>query len=258
MRAKDAVGRYGEDVAARHLREHGLEVLDRNWRCPTRRARHRRARRRRPRVRRGQDPQLGAASACPPRRHAPQGARGCRRWPARGWPSTGAPLRRPALRRHQRAAAAPRRRPGRAPARGVLMALGAARGPSRWSASQGHVVEVEADLAQGAARLHADRPARRGPQEARDRVRAAIVNSGEQWPQRRITVGLSPASLPKSGSGFDLALAGDRSARGRRGGAAASASRTRCCSGSWGSTAAFAAGPRRAAGGHWPRPRSGT
>ncbi len=35
MRAKDAVGRYGEDVAVRHLREHGLEVLDRNWRSRT-------------------------------------------------------------------------------------------------------------------------------------------------------------------------------------------------------------------------------
>ena len=34
MRAKDAVGRYGEDVAARHLREAGLVVLERNWRCP--------------------------------------------------------------------------------------------------------------------------------------------------------------------------------------------------------------------------------
>ena len=43
--------------------------------------------------------------------------------------------------------------------------------------------------------------------EARDRIRAAIVNSREQWPQRRITVGLSPASLPKRGSGFDLGIA---------------------------------------------------
>lgn len=34
MRAKDAVGNYGEDVAARHLREAGLEILARNWRCP--------------------------------------------------------------------------------------------------------------------------------------------------------------------------------------------------------------------------------
>lgn len=32
MRAKDAVGRYGEDVAARHLAEAGWELLDRNWR----------------------------------------------------------------------------------------------------------------------------------------------------------------------------------------------------------------------------------
>ena len=43
--------------------------------------------------------------------------------------------------------------------------------------------------------------------EARDRIRAAIVNSGESWPQQKITVGLSPASLPKRGSGFDLAIA---------------------------------------------------
>ncbi len=33
MRAKDAVGRYGEDVAVRHLRESGYVVLARNWRC---------------------------------------------------------------------------------------------------------------------------------------------------------------------------------------------------------------------------------
>ncbi|HEX3907005.1 MAG TPA: YraN family protein [Mycobacteriales bacterium] len=33
MGAKDAVGRYGENVAARHLVEAGLEVVDRNWRC---------------------------------------------------------------------------------------------------------------------------------------------------------------------------------------------------------------------------------
>src|SRR5260370_5595008 len=43
--------------------------------------------------------------------------------------------------------------------------------------------------------------------EARDRIRSAIVNRNQQWPQRRITVGLSPASLPKRGSGFDVGLA---------------------------------------------------
>lgn len=33
VRAKDAVGRYGEDVAVRHLLEAGLEIVERNWRC---------------------------------------------------------------------------------------------------------------------------------------------------------------------------------------------------------------------------------
>ena len=33
MRAKDAVGRYGEDVAAAHVVAAGWQVLDRNWRC---------------------------------------------------------------------------------------------------------------------------------------------------------------------------------------------------------------------------------
>lgn len=33
------------------------------------------------------------------------------------------------------------------------------------------------------------------------------MNSGAEWPQKKLTVGLSPASVPKSGSGFDLAVA---------------------------------------------------
>ena len=33
MRAKDGLGRYGEDVAARHLVEQGIIVVERNWRC---------------------------------------------------------------------------------------------------------------------------------------------------------------------------------------------------------------------------------
>lgn len=33
MRAKDAVGRYGEDVAVRHLVDAGLQIIARNWRC---------------------------------------------------------------------------------------------------------------------------------------------------------------------------------------------------------------------------------
>ncbi len=43
--------------------------------------------------------------------------------------------------------------------------------------------------------------------ESRDRIRAAVQNSGLDWPQRRITIALLPADVPKSGSRFDLALA---------------------------------------------------
>ena len=34
MRAKDAIGRYGERVAEQHLTDAGLHILARNWRCP--------------------------------------------------------------------------------------------------------------------------------------------------------------------------------------------------------------------------------
>jgi magnesium chelatase family protein len=43
--------------------------------------------------------------------------------------------------------------------------------------------------------------------ETRDRVRAAVVNSGERWPDAQVTVGLYPGSLPKHGSASDLAIA---------------------------------------------------
>ena len=43
--------------------------------------------------------------------------------------------------------------------------------------------------------------------EARDRVRAAIVNSGFEFPSRRITVNLAPADLPKESGRFDLPIA---------------------------------------------------
>ena len=43
--------------------------------------------------------------------------------------------------------------------------------------------------------------------ESRDRVRAAIMNLGFEFPQRRITVNLAPAELPKEGGRFDLPIA---------------------------------------------------
>ena len=69
---------------------------------------------------------------------------------------------------------------------------------------QGHAVEIEADIENGLVALLLVGLPDTALREARDRIRAAIVNSREEWPQRRITVGLSPASLPKRGSSFDL------------------------------------------------------
>jgi len=71
----------------------------------------------------------------------------------------------------------------------------------------GQVVEVEVDIANGLVGMILVGLPDTALREARDRIRAAIVNSGEEWPQRKITVGLSPASLPKRGSWFDLAIA---------------------------------------------------
>ena len=72
---------------------------------------------------------------------------------------------------------------------------------------EGVVVEVQADLEPGVAAFTLVGLPDKSLIESRDRVRAAVVNSGADWPQKKLTVGLSPASVPKGGSGFDLAVA---------------------------------------------------
>ncbi|MFE2635719.1 YifB family Mg chelatase-like AAA ATPase [Streptomyces scopuliridis] len=72
---------------------------------------------------------------------------------------------------------------------------------------EGVVVEVQADLEPGVAAFTLVGLPDKSLVESRDRVRAAVVNSGGEWPQKKLTVGLSPASVPKGGSGFDLAVA---------------------------------------------------
>ncbi|MBO0912975.1 YifB family Mg chelatase-like AAA ATPase [Streptomyces laculatispora] len=72
---------------------------------------------------------------------------------------------------------------------------------------EGVVVEVQADLEAGVAAFTLVGLPDKSLVESRDRVRAAVVNSGAEWPQKKLTVGLSPASVPKGGSGFDLAVA---------------------------------------------------
>ncbi len=71
----------------------------------------------------------------------------------------------------------------------------------------GHMVDVEADLAQQTPGFDLIGLADRALGEAVRRVHGACRNSGLELPRRKLTVNLSPASLPKHGSGFDLAIA---------------------------------------------------
>jgi magnesium chelatase family protein len=72
---------------------------------------------------------------------------------------------------------------------------------------EGHLVEVEAEVTRGLPATILVGLPDTVLREARDRVRAAIINSGERWPCSKITVGLYPATLPKRGSAYDLAIA---------------------------------------------------
>jgi magnesium chelatase family protein len=68
-------------------------------------------------------------------------------------------------------------------------------------------VTVEADIANGLPGFTIVGLTDRAIQEARERVKPAIRNAGFKFPQRRVTVNLAPAELPKEGTGFDLAIA---------------------------------------------------
>jgi magnesium chelatase family protein len=71
----------------------------------------------------------------------------------------------------------------------------------------GHLVDVEVDISDGLPGYVLLGLPDAALNESKDRVRAALVNSGESWPNKKVTVSLSPAWLPKSGSGFDLPIA---------------------------------------------------
>ncbi|WP_374022142.1 YifB family Mg chelatase-like AAA ATPase [Mycobacterium sp. HNNTM2301] len=71
----------------------------------------------------------------------------------------------------------------------------------------GQTVEIEADISSGLPGVHLVGLPDAALQESRDRVRAAVTNCGNSWPQARLTLALSPATLPKMGSVYDIALA---------------------------------------------------
>jgi len=69
------------------------------------------------------------------------------------------------------------------------------------------LVEVEVDLSQGLPAYNIVGLPDTAVNEAKERVRAAIRNSGLQFPMRRITVNLAPADLRKEGPSYDLPMA---------------------------------------------------
>ena len=71
----------------------------------------------------------------------------------------------------------------------------------------GTVIEIEADISSNLPNFVLVGLPDASLSESTSRVKAAIVNSGLKLPSRRITVNLSPASVPKHGSSFDLAIA---------------------------------------------------
>ncbi len=69
------------------------------------------------------------------------------------------------------------------------------------------LIEVEVDIANGLPNFSTVGLPDNAVKESRDRVRAAIKNSGYKFPAKRITVNLAPADIKKEGSGFDLPVA---------------------------------------------------
>lgn len=68
-------------------------------------------------------------------------------------------------------------------------------------------VDVEVDISSGLGAFHIVGLPDAAVQEARERVRAAIRNSGFPFPRDRVTVNLAPADVKKAGSGYDLPIA---------------------------------------------------
>ncbi|MCF2947432.1 YifB family Mg chelatase-like AAA ATPase [Paraglaciecola aquimarina] len=69
------------------------------------------------------------------------------------------------------------------------------------------LITVEVHLANGLPCFNLVGLPEASVREAKDRVRSAIINSGFEFPAKRITVNLAPADLPKEGGRFDLAIA---------------------------------------------------
>ena len=207
MLTRAEIGALGERLAADHLIGLGLRILARNWRC-----------------RYGEldviaaDPTTDTVVFVEVKTRTGDGFGGSGAGGDRAEGAPAAPAGRdlagrsgPALgggpHRRDRRADRPTSNPGDHPPAGCrLMALGRAFSVAVLGLD-GEIVEIEADITSGLPGVHLVGLPDAALQESRDRVRAAITNCNNRWPMSRLTLALSPATLPKVGSVYDFALA---------------------------------------------------
>ena len=202
----EGLGHYGETLAARHLTGAGMVLLERNWRTTAGEIDLL--------LREGDvlvvcEVKTRTSDACGLPHEAVDQAKVDR-------------LRRVADEWLAGHAADPRRRPRRPgggdPAAQGPLGRGARAGDRLMSVATahatwlqgavGHLIEVQADVSSGVVGTTVVGRADVAINEARERCRMAIVNSGLDWPgSKRITILLSPADLAKRGTHFDLAIA---------------------------------------------------
>ncbi len=203
------IGALGEQLASEHLAAQGFRTLARNWRCrygeldviaeevTTSHGG----------LRRGEDPHRGRGSAASPRRSRSRRYAASGDWQRCGW-----------LSRKSRYAAlridviqvrlGHRREPELTHLKGCGLKwvwvehIRWLCGP--WTASS---LRSRQTSARGYPSVNLVGLPDTALQESRDRVRAAITNCGNEWPMSRLTLALSPATLRKVGSVYDLALA---------------------------------------------------
>jgi len=75
------------------------------------------------------------------------------------------------------------------------------------SGVNGFIIDVEVDISRGLPGFNIVGLPDNAVKESRERVKAALINSGHKFPQQKITINLAPAGIKKEGASFDLPLA---------------------------------------------------
>lgn len=71
---------------------------------------------------------------------------------------------------------------------------------------KGHVIRVECDVSRGLPGINVVGMGDAAVVQAKDRIRSALTNTGLTWPGSRTVMSLSPAAMPKTGSGYDVSM----------------------------------------------------